>query len=1648
MGPRNGSSRLTVAPRLVACAVLLFGAGCAEELGDIDRTQANYLAKRDLAGAWYYLQTVVGVPPTSAFTFMGETSVTEKIRWRIQEKYLVGYRAYPKVPGAERPSTLPADFYGEEYTENPIVAYRIESHFDRMREYNATTGEETNVLVENDTDRPWFEREYVRVDWSENLVTNFDFITVDYLDLEEGSALVKNLEYFVPEEQGGEDALHTERDDAGQLTYLDYVGKMFVQPDEWGCYFTWMGWSAEDCTAGEIKVRHSFARAPEEPDYEPFQYDDNLMSKFGYFRSERVTYDEQRGQTDSGRRYMINRHNIWRATYRRDAATGEYLRDPQGRRIPIPLQERQTRTVPYYLSQDFPGDPLLVRDAFETMAQWDLAARQGVAAVQGKHVAEVGTIFTLCHNPVAAADDAACGQPGKVVRFGDLRYSVLHWVDADQLEGPLGYGPAATDPVTGEILSGKAHLYGAALNTYSSYVVDVIRFLNDDLPTDDLIEGTHFRQELLDRLTGTIDPEQLHPALARARLAAPGQAATARPADRPRAGQGKVTRRPSPAKPPAGDLRRQRLARKAERQARGFTPYSRQADEQRYQQLLEAGLGDRLLNEEVRALLAGEVGSSPDRLTSDQLARQDPASRLNPFWIKRQRELFKKAVARNVEFPDFLETSALGIARQYEGRTDYDTIWREIRALQFKAAAIHEVGHTLGLRHNFQASYDSLNYFDDYWQLRQENLPTTQPSCCPACAIASCGEDEYCDCQTGACHRTGGARCRDVTCEPGWICDADQGACVEYPQGALTYQDLYGMSYLTENQRAGRMRDFQYSSIMDYGYSFHSDLQGLGKYDYAAIAFGYGAGYDEVPASDRRCQAADVFPGPAGLSCLVQRPGPIEVFARPRGELGRAGELLSGTETHFGHTVRYDDSNIPNVNLLERCHYTSVARSFPELADLSTRRWMRYDDYLAATAAGTGRSAAERAAEPVRVPYAFCSDEWTEQMLSCQYFDQGADPFEMTMTQVNHWRAYYYFDNFRRDRFGWDPWMVLERTYWNNFLPLSDYHQFWWFAEDEYDPLFDLYYELSAYTAFNLLAEVIATPSYGTYCQGKDGSLFPRSDDPSRRDQAEYVLHAYCVPDEPDVEVVQGDGRRRFSRFAFDSGYYAYDRPLEAGHWWTTTAAIWALTDPDASVIGVDADSGTYAITFYDLFPEEFGNLAAGVVAEQYPLFGPSYLLGGDKDANGLTDGQLLYRPAAPLPVWDEAQGGWVEVNPETGQEVPPRAGAAPSRALCETCSDSEQCLGHTGAMGGTFCQPLQEEDTTFYCLQDCSEYLESCDEDGQCDEDLNPCRADEYCDDYANCVPDDLTCVPSPCSLQTPLGTCATGSSCQGGRCEPLPLMLRTDPTLMLVDDIFFWGLYMLTSGYELRFNDSFKVFRLGTDEEETPDGVDFTRITFTDPIGGQQYGALQPRCADEDAASAGGPAGLCSPCASSEECAGYTGEYGGTYCQPLQEDDEAAYCLQDCTEYLESCDAQGNGCDESLNPCAKREHCDDYGNCVPDDFTCEPVPCSPSDPLGYCLAGHTCVDGECREVFVPNARCRNLALADSPAVVMVKKGQELSAAYLEALDTYYQYDGRDPALDEELFWDYLGKKWRFDGFMVNLNILRSYFTYFGGLF
>ena len=150
--------------------LLLVAQACTTGVGDIDRSQPGKLKKQALQGEWYYRQTVVDVPFTGGMTFVGEQSTTERIHFEISEDLLTAYRSYEKVEGSEIPSQ-PSD---ETYQGAPIAAFRIKSHFDVLRNYNDATGEQSNVISENTTDRPWYEREYIRVDWSHNLLANFD----------------------------------------------------------------------------------------------------------------------------------------------------------------------------------------------------------------------------------------------------------------------------------------------------------------------------------------------------------------------------------------------------------------------------------------------------------------------------------------------------------------------------------------------------------------------------------------------------------------------------------------------------------------------------------------------------------------------------------------------------------------------------------------------------------------------------------------------------------------------------------------------------------------------------------------------------------------------------------------------------------------------------------------------------------------------------------------------------------------------------------------------------------------------------------------------------------------------------------------------------------------------------------------------------------------------------------------------------------------------------------------------------------------------------------------------------------------------------------------------------------------------------------
>ena len=1498
---------------IIFCSLIL-SMSCADPVLDINRVQPNLIAKSDLQGEWYMLQTIVDVPPTSFFTFIGETSATERVRWEVQENLLIAYRSYERLRGARAPSTK-TEFDG---TENPIAAYRIMSHVDIRREYNSSTGEQSNIISENTMDRPWFERDYVRVDWSVSMIPNFEFIAP--------TGFMVPGSYFEPNEKEGDDSLFVEYNEkTKQMQYFDVTGHYMVEPDLYGCIYTLYYLSVEDCASAEIGIRTSFARVPSKQTYEPFQYDDQMMSRFGYFRTEYYEYDEQRGARDAGRRNLINRHNLWKTAYDKDGKL-------------LPINERKAKAIPYYLDPDFPED--LFQAAQATMKQWNDAIMTGLEQFDPSVLSELeeingqAQVFIVCHNPVEKDDPKACGQVGKSIRVGDLRYSTLHWVDAETLTGLLGYGPSAIDPISGETISGRAYVYGAAVNTYASYALDVIRYFSQEVGLEEIIHGENFSQAIRDRLA----------------LRARNDGRPAHPLQSMTIEQARKQAKPKP------QVKRSQLR-----------PYDAQA----IQAKLESVRGKRPnpVNHELqKAMEAKGLKPWQDLPATFKNFAQD----LSPIVLKKIQSYRKHAIAKNADMIDMIAPDIEGLVRKYsqdyDGSQD-DALWYKLREEIFAAVAEHEVGHTVGLRHNFQGSYDSLNYFEEYWPLREDNL-----------------------------------------------------------QEVTTVDEFFKSNRLTQKQHDGMMRQKQYSSIMDYGYSWQNDLEGLGKYDHAALIFGYTSHLAPVEnctipkeiqeanenASSDTQATAQLLQDP----CIKPVRGLIEVFKKNRGQLGCAGDLLdpptqkdlqnpnfpafscsfgnlkapnreyarnrfsaAGQEVAFeGFT--FDDSGLPSVNLLERYHYTTVAQAFPSLDDFSQsgREWMLYEDYI------QQRNQSNYQQRKLRVPYLFCSDEWESGLVSCHAFDQGADPYEVAQSKLYSYEAYYPFVNFRRDRPGFEIWHPLFTYFFRDFLPLSDIFQSWYVAPFGFDKLFDLSYDAAISGGISLLFNVIATPPYGMYCEDDQGHLLHLSDDPIL--QGEEIYETTCKENGASVYMPPGQGRRYFSSYDPEAGYLFEFKPQEAGHYWATLAALWALFDPEAYLIGVDGDAGVYSISFFDWFDEEIFKALGDLLTRDYKGYAPRALPGSLNN----TQEQLVnlqYLPISSVSGYDPLTG---EVSEDPAGDL-----VGGTASLCDPCFEDSDCAGHTGGLGGTYCQPLA--DGALVCMQDCTN-------------DANLCPEGTACDEIGNCVPGErltsCTFLRGDCSAEFPLGRCEEGSTCRDGTCyqQPPHYIVESNSTFMLKTDIFWYGFLFTTFSYSTRFNDELNVFRPGTPGEviiENPQETE--QISFTNPETGVIYAATQPRCIRAEPNTVE----ICGACRYSEDCAGYeSGLYGEVFCQPLVEGGDRFYCLQDCTN------------DESL--CAEDEICDNRGNCMP-------------------TSTDVCVDYE-------SAHCKFNEPAESMAVRLVKRGQELTDEYLQSMSAIDNYRGGSQEEFDLLYRAYYRNRYYLQNHVDLLETLRATYDIFGKIY
>lgn len=1088
-----------LAAALVAMTGLI--TGCADKVGDIDRTQPNLLDKDIFEGTWYIKQTVVDVPPTSSAAFVGAGGDIEMIRWEFTQDYLVAYRAYEFVPGSNQNADHDGAEVGEtpvkegheegrnqEFKENPIMAYPVE-YVDVVRQYNARTGEQTNVIAENNFDREWHERQYVRVDWNSPKVANFNMFK------DANSAMWSSASYWVQDDEKSPDAFKMERNEEGVVNYIDFTDRVFMQPSYYSCIYSmsWYGGRVGDCTGEEIRMRTSLLKVDEERElaYESLDWSDVRQGEFGYFRTERNTWNRDRGATWSGKLFIANRHDIWQKSY-------NVSRDGEGKLVRelIPPDQREFRPIVYTLSENYPQDLIPITE--EIAAEWDAAFKATAAAARGTDVATVESdlmtqtgancLFCIDYNE----DNSA--------RNGDLRHNFIYWVDDNQSAGPLGYGPSFAHPETGRIVAGNAYVYGAAVDTYAQWGADLVRLINGEITDEEIQDASYIKDQVL-RAKSNFDPRMLKKLEG---LEIDNTGIVPQSPEQRAAFQQKL------------DLHLMGVDAAAHAHnldVRGLPEARHGYMQAQFKKIEDTPLEATLMTDEVVRALAPEWKPGQP-LTDDILQRArltewaTPTARAN-----QEKEMRIFAERNNMWLADFADPALIGLAREIASKGwDEAQIKQFVREQTYKAVMLHEIGHTIGLRHNFGGSADPLNYMDEYWAVRPNNFGILQKQQLTA-------EDLM-----------------KVNCT---IVDAEnQAAC--------------------EEQTNAKMAEYQQSSIMDYGSRFNSDYQGLGKYDWAAVAAGYGdlvEVFDEDVSQHLNTVALDNNGGTAAVY--------LDAFASFSSPL---------------------DGNFADV-----LHYVNFPSVFGSVENISKRKYIPRSQYEA-----EGNAL-------VRVPYYACYDEYRDSTSRCHTWDQGADHYEITQNFIQSYKEYYLFNNYQRDQIGFSSFGVFNRVLGRYFFPIQNMYQNWIFGRSQLDSIGGFYSQMGMLEGFETIYKAMSGHLYGTYQKNNEG-VWEWAGYENRSGQAGTMY------------IPRGDGRRLFTTFDRDSGYNWINRPLEAGVFFEQLAAIMALTSAQSSALTVGQDAAADVLAFslpYNLvFGEEINNLFSGTFSENYDIFAPRVVNG------------------------------------------------------------------------------------------------------------------------------------------------------------------------------------------------------------------------------------------------------------------------------------------------------------------------------------------------------------------------------------------------------------------------------------------------------
>jgi hypothetical protein len=1122
---------------LVGTVGLLAGGaiGCAEEREPINRVQANALQKSFFVGAdlkgdadnpeFWTQGTVVdvgyGAGQDGLFTSTYAQPVS-RIKWQITEDLLIGRLSYERIQDSDgKMGVGPSTNQGV-----IVVAYPIDSHFDIRYDYNPTTGEEMNILVENQSDRAWFDREWFRVDWSKNLnVDSYDFDTLSMLGIY-GGVDYESMDYYVSD-KSDPDAPHFDPE-AG---YFDVTNKAFAKPKTidlshlgWGvdkfpaCFLDaeFAGGSAPSgtCNPVELTVRQSF-RKVEDRDYEPVDWDGHRFQAFGIFTIDRSGYARNYGMSDDKWHRFAARYNLWERShfYANPAAmTGEVEcfvpsktmpgddphrdGDANGtddeceevtqrlgvagsrcdtfkQRCTLPYRGRKQVTIPwYYTKESHPGyfestewathewdvalraavlaarnaeckatggDPALCNDPVAGFPMytgqqddnWDAVqlAREVDSCRAGKAyagencealadrlgtergysigvvaVAKMPEMLVLCHSPVQAGDNPACGPQGREVRMGDLRYHQVNVMKTPQTPSPWGIMTDSDDPLTGEKIAASINVWSHVADLWSQGIVDQLRYLNGELSTDDVTEGTYVKDWAVasEAASGTGALQSMKRTDVERRIFG----ATGVPAEKIE----EVKSASTMSKPQMTEMLAEMRHASQDIRADAFAPTTTRPI---YEARRNMAVGSQAEAELTTQAMQQLAGTDQIPLNDAVMNFASPLRGNHPNVRRDLKQLKEVALAERgmcimqESFPSPVSLTALdkhlqakfsgainprtgkpyGTFNDPEAKDPIDQMDRAEAMRNYLAqrahfsVIAHEMGHSVGLRHNFVSSSDAWGYRPQYWQLRTKNGKVT-------------------------------AKCEDLKTE------AEAEACV----GPRYYDPV------TPDERDELIWMWMNQSTMEYPGEATQDLLGLGAYDFAAARMFYGQ--TVAVHADTDMQSSKTI----GRAALAKMDG----FG---GIVGYQYDGAAGTPIHYSQLQK--DWKLINAascqNLTEEQVMTLKPQTWDErvfgkwdpLLDglivkvdgqysRCKQRPVDYVPWQAMKNNGTGfgkKYSAVDARKRTRVPYGFGTDRWADLgNVSVYRHDNGADVYELFNFFITSQEVGHIFDNYRRSR--------------------------------------------------------------------------------------------------------------------------------------------------------------------------------------------------------------------------------------------------------------------------------------------------------------------------------------------------------------------------------------------------------------------------------------------------------------------------------------------------------------------------------------------------------------------------------------------------------------------------------------------------------